>query len=216
MDASLAQGCADLIDAGLVPVGTDPARFTDLVVSHARGLDGVEQFSGLRTLSLIGCDIPDYGPLRQLDRLEVLVVEFANLADLAWATGLPLTVVVLRGTHVTDAAPLCAIDSLQSVELRGTPLRPGSRADLAATLGGRSALTLDDEEAWLLCCDIHRAGVPAAVYRSARGLRAAWTGLAMTAVPEADHPVVTPAEVAASLVAGRGLRDIIPSVSARP
>ncbi|MCU1431514.1 MAG: hypothetical protein JWP95_619 [Actinotalea sp.] len=195
MDPALETARDEVVAAGLVPADVGVGELTDLVVLHARGLDGLESMRALRTLSLIGCDLDDWDRLADLAAMTLLAVEHSTVADLRWAAGPPLAVLVLRCNRVVDATPLDGIGTLTSVDLRGNPLTPQSYAWARTELATQVALTLDDEEAWELCRALHDAGSPAVVYRDARGLRLAWTGLSRSDAPEAGHPVVDAVDV---------------------
>ncbi|MDT7844920.1 hypothetical protein [Streptomyces justiciae] len=192
MDEALRSAIAELTAIGELDAGAEPGDVVDLVVRHARGLAGIEEFTSLRTLSLIGCELDDWSLLATLHGLEVIAVEYSDLAELVWARELPLTVVSLRCNRITDPGPLAGHASLQTADLRGNPLSPSAYAWASAA----SAVRVDDEETWRLCAGLRAAGVPVVVYRDDRGLlRAAWTGLTGPRAPEAGHPVVTAEQV---------------------
>lgn len=191
MDEALRSAIADMTAIGELPAGAGPGEVVDLVVRHARGLAGLEEFTALRTLSLIGCDPDDWSGLSTLRKLEVIVVEYSTLSDLTWVDGLPLTVVSLRCNRITDPGPLAGIASMQTADLRGNPLNTSAYGWASAA----PTVRVDDEETWQLCTGLQAAGMPAVIYRDDRGLRAAWTGLTRSSAPEAGHPVVTAEQV---------------------
>jgi len=211
MDVALERAVAELVAIGALAPDTPTEQVTDLVVTHARGLEGIEEFPALQTLSLTGADLDDWSRLAALERLSVLAVEYSTLADVGWLRELGLAVVVLRCNRLVDVEPLGELAALQSVDLRGNPLSSDSFAWARDVLTRRANVLLDDQEAWRLCRQAWQARVPAVVYRDDRGLRAAWTGLSETDAPEAEHPVVSAAAVRAALSGPEGLRALIPT-----
>ena len=59
MTSDVDRALAELVEAGAVPANSPPGEVVDLIVSHARSLDGIEQLERLETLSLIACDVGD-------------------------------------------------------------------------------------------------------------------------------------------------------------
>ncbi|MBO3741801.1 hypothetical protein [Actinoplanes flavus] len=197
---------AELVAIGMLDAGTPPGEVRDLVVSHARSLDGLAAYTGLKTLSLIGCAAGDYRPLSGLTALRVLTVENSDLADVTWAYGMGLRVVVLRRDRLRDPRPILGLPELQSLDLTGNPLDAEALAAAAALRPGR-LVTLDDEETAALNRALAGTGVVA--YRTGGELWACATGLALTEHPEAGHTPTTAEELRAVAAGTLAPRDLL-------
>lgn len=207
MTTDVQRALADLVDAGMVDPGTRPAEVVDLVVSHARSLEGLDGLTALETLSLIGCDVGDYSVLASLDHLRVLAVENCDLDDVTWAEGLQLQVVVLRRNRIRDARAVVGLSGLQVVDLSGNPLDTSTR-EAARSVAG-ALVTLDDDELTDVNVVLADADVPLVGYRHGDEVWACATGLGLTGHPEAGH-VVTSIEDLAEVARGeRSPRDLL-------
>ncbi|GAA0451819.1 hypothetical protein Aca07nite_56480 [Actinoplanes capillaceus] len=197
---------AELVAIGMLDAGTPPGEVRDLVVSHARSLDGLEAYTGLETLSLIGCAAGDYRPLSGLGGLRALTVENSDLADVTWADGMGLRVVVLRRDRLRDARAVLTLPELQSLDLTGNPLGADALTAAAALRPGR-LVTLDDEETAALNRALAGTGVVA--YRTGGELWACATGLDLTEHPEAGHARTTAGELRAVARGTLAPRDLL-------
>ncbi|WP_256794403.1 protein phosphatase 1 regulatory subunit 42 [Terrabacter sp. Ter38] len=202
MTTDVDRALAELVEAGAVAAGTTPGEVVDLIVSHARSLDGLERFTGLETLSLIACDVGDYSVLSLLSGLHVLAVENSDLADVSPVAGLPLQVLSLRRNRIRDASAIIALDGLQVLDLTGNPLDPPSRSAAGALEG--VLVTLDDPALADVNVDLADAGVPLVGYRVGDEVWGCSTGLGLTAHPEAGHVVTSLEDLEA---VARGDRD---------
>ncbi|GGN36012.1 hypothetical protein FHR83_006287 [Actinoplanes campanulatus] len=198
---------AELVTIGMLDAGTPTGEVRDLVVSHARSLDGLEAYAGLETLSLIGCAAGDYRPLSGLAALRVLTVENSDLADVNWASGMGLRVVVLRRDRLRDARAMLDLPELQSLDLTGNPLDAEALAAAAALGGPGRLVTLDDEETAALNRALAGTGVVA--YRTGGELWACATGLDLTEHPEAGHARTTAGELRAVAAGTLAPRDLL-------
>lgn len=195
MTTDVQRALADLVDAGMVDPGTPPAEVVDLVVSHARSLEGLDGLTSLETLSLIGCDVSDYAVLASLPNLRVLAVENCDLAEVSWIEGRQLQVVALRRNRIRDAQAVLGLSGLQVVDLSGNPLDPSTR-DAARSLAG-ALVTLDDDELTDVNVMLADAGVPLVGYRVGDTVWSCATGLTLTSHPEAGHVVTSVEDLAA-------------------
>lgn len=173
------------------------AGLSHLQVRHARSLAGIEALSGLRVLTLIGCDVGSYGVLRTLKELRTVRIDHSDLADLTVFGLSSLLGIRILGCRVTDLGPLRSHRGLQSADVRGNPLEEGP----AGTVPG-VAVVRDDPSVRAVNRDLAAAGVPAALYRDAGEALLAPVGLAWSAVPEVGHAVVQPEEVRRALRRG--------------
>ena len=189
----------ELVEAGAVAPGTAPGEVVDLIVSHARSLDGLERFERLETLSILSSEVGDYAALGSLGRLRVLAVENSDLADVSPLASLPLQVVALRRNRIRDASAAIALPGLQVLDLTGNPLEPASKAAAEALTG--ALVTADDSALAEANAALADAGVPVVGYRVGDDLRACSTGLALTPHPEAGH-VATSLDDLASVARG--------------
>jgi hypothetical protein len=176
----------EAVAAGMLEPETPPPEVPDLVVSHARSLDGIEAFSSLETLSLIGCQLGDYSALSQIAGLRVLVIENSDLFDAAWAGGLGLQVAILRRCRLRDVQPVARMPAIQYLDLTGNPLNEATRAVAERTSPGR-VLMLDDVATARLNVDLADAHTGIVAYRVDDQLWACATGLELTSTPEAGH-----------------------------
>lgn len=190
----------ELVEAGAVAPGTAPGDVVDLIVSHARSLDGLERFDHLETLSLIACDVGDYAALASLGHLHVLAVENSDLTDVSCLAKLPLQVVSLRRNRIREALPVIGLVGVQVLDLTGNPLDERSRTAVTDLVG--PLVTLDDGALAAANVDLADAGVPIVGYRVGDAVWACSTGLGLTGQPEAGH-VVTSVEELAEVARGR-------------
>ena len=207
MTTDVERALADLVDAGAVAAGTQPGDVVDLVVSHARSLDGLDRFTRLETLSLLSCEVGDYTPVASLPALRVLAVENSDVVDLAWAQGVGLYVAVLRRNRIRDATAVVGLRGLQVLDLSGNPLDPTSRA-AARSLAG-PLVTLDDDDLAVVNVMLADAGVPLVGYRVGGEVWACATGLDLTDHPEALHVETSVAALSAVARGERGPADLL-------
>jgi hypothetical protein len=207
MTTDVQRALADLVDAGAVAPGTQPSAVVDLVVSHARSLEGLDRFTRLETLSLLSCEVGDYTPVASLRALRVLAVENSDLVDVAWAEELDLYVAVLRRNRIRDAMALVGLTSLQVLDVSGNPLDPRSRA-VARSLAG-PLVTLDDDGLADVNVMLADAGVPLVGYRVGDVLWSCATGLSLTSHPEAGHVVTSVDDLAAVAQGERSPADLL-------
>ena len=207
MTTDVDRALAELVEAGAVPADTRPGEVVDLIVSHARSLDGLEQFDRLETLSLVACDVGDYSALASLTGLRVLAVENSDLVDVSSLAGLALQVVALRRNRIRDATAVIGGAEVQVLDLTGNPLDEQSRAT-AAQLEG-VLVTLDDPALASVNVELADAGVPVVGYRVGDAVWACSTGLGLTPHPEAGHVVTSLEDLAAVARGERGARDLL-------
>ena len=207
MTTDVDRALADLVDAGAVAPGTQPGDVVDLVVSHARSLDGLDGFTRLETLSLLSCEVGDYAPVASLPALRVLAVENSDVVDLAWIEKLELYVAVLRRNRIRDATAVIGLAGLQVLDVSGNPLDPRSRAAARALAG--PVVTLDDDELTDVNVMLADAGVPLVGYRVGDAVWSCATGLTLTSHPEAGHVVTSVGDLAAVARGERSPADLL-------
>jgi hypothetical protein len=195
MTSDVGRAVADLVAAGLLAADTPAGEVRDLIISHARSLDGIEVCKGLETLSLIGCSTGDYSLLSHLSGLRVIAIENCDLADVAWAAALELRVAVVRRNRLRDATALLGLSTVQSLDLTGNPLDEETRRAAESLPSGR-LLMLDDAETARVNVLLAEAATGLVAYRDGGRLWVCATGLDLTGTPEAGHMVTTLAELA--------------------
>ena len=207
MTTDVHRALADLVDAGAVDAGTRPAEVPDLVVTHARSLDGIEDFTSLETLSLLSCAVGDYAALAELPTLRVLAVETSDLAEVGWARGLGLQVAVLRRNRIRDATAVVGLPGLQVLDLSGNPLDRSTRAAARSRRG--PLVTVDDDELADVNVALSDAGLPVVGYRLGDAVWACANGLDLTDHPEAGHVETSIADLLAVARGERSARDLL-------
>ena len=104
-------------------------------VGRVRSLEGLQFAVNLRDLSLAGDNVSDFGPLADLEGLEVLNLSFNELADLSGLENLTnLTLLDLENNNITDISALVANSGLgdgDRVILFGNPLSARAFEDIA-------------------------------------------------------------------------------------
>ncbi|QDG66684.1 DUF3426 domain-containing protein [Pseudarthrobacter sp. NIBRBAC000502772] len=194
MTTDVERSIADLVAAGLIEPGTPPGSVADLVISHARSLEGIERLTGLKTLSLIGCSVGDYSSLARLRALRVLAVENSDLADADWAAGLELQIAVVRRNRLHSALPLVSLPTLQVLDLSGNPLDRETRYAAASGIN-RRLVTFDDADTAEINMSLADAGIGIVGYQVGADLWACATGLELTPQPEAGHVLTSHEEL---------------------
>lgn len=207
MTTDVQRALADLVDVGAVAPGTEPGDVIDLVVSHARSLDGLEEFTRLRTLSLLSCEVGDYAPVASLRDLRVLAIENSDLVDLTWAESLGLYVAVLRNNRIRNAMPVIRLADLQVIDLSGNPLDPDSRS--AARALTCPFVTLDADDLADVNVKLADAGLTLVGYRVGDTVWACATGLTLTGHPEAGHIVTSIDQLAATARGEQRVADLL-------
>jgi Leucine-rich repeat (LRR) protein len=207
MTTDVQRALADLVDAGAVAPGTQPSEVADLVVSHARSLEGLERFARLETLSLLSCEVGDYTAVASLPALRVLAVENSDLVDLAWAEDLELHVAVLRRNRIRDATVVVGLTGLQVLDVSGNPLDPRSRSAPRSLAG--PLVTLDDDDLTDVNVMLADAGVPLVGYRAGDTVQVCATGLTLTSHPEAGHVATSIDDLAAVARGERSPADLL-------
>jgi hypothetical protein len=190
MTTDVDRAIAELVAIGEIEDSAPRDTVQDLVVSHARSLDGLDECTGLRTLSLIGCAVGDYAPVSRLANLRVLVIENCDLTEAAWAPGLALRVAVVRRNRLRHGIPLLELDGIQSVDLTGNPLDQATRSRVAEDATDR-LLKVDDDETAEANRELADADTGIVAYRREGALWACATGLGLTVWPEAGHVETT-------------------------
>jgi hypothetical protein len=190
MTTDVERAIAELVAIGILEQDFPKSSIEDLAIFHARSLGGLEECTGLATLSLTGCAVGEYDVVSRLPALRVLVIENADLTDVAWATGLPLQTAFVRRSRLRDAMPLLDLTDLQSIDLTGNPLDEQSRA--AATADDTDRLCyIDDAETARVNVRLADKATGIVAYRRDGALRACATGLDITDWPEAGHVETT-------------------------
>lgn len=197
MTTDVERAIAELVAIGVVEHGAPLAALRDLVVSHARSLDGLDRCTGLETLSLIGCAVGDYEIVSRLAHLRVLVVENSDLTELPWVTRLELQVAVVRRNRVRDGAPLLGLPTIQSIDLTGNPLDAQTRSLATAEAGRDRLVRVDDDDTADLNTRLADVDSGVVTYRREGSLWACATGLDLTQWPEAGHVQTTHAQLEA-------------------
>jgi hypothetical protein len=207
MTTDVQRALDELVAIGAFTSGTAASEVRDFSMVHARSLAGLEAFSSLATLSLTGCEIDDYSLLGSLNSLGVLIIENSNLSDVSWAAALELRVATLRQCRLRDAVVVSGSPHVQMLDLTGNPLNAATRA--AAETARHVVLALDDLETNRLNVELADRETGIVVYRDDGELLACATGLDLTDMPEAGHPVVTEAQVRAVLDGSLSPRELL-------
>ncbi|MGW0993285.1 hypothetical protein ACWD5V_08220 [Streptomyces sp. NPDC002523] len=171
-----------------------------LHVAHARNMAGLELCPNLRSLILVGCDVPSVRLIPQLPRLMSLAIEDSSLTDLHGVEDSSVHALELRRNLLEDLSPVGRMPSLESLDVSGNPLNDEAVGETLPELRARGIrVTSSDEVETALTRRMHESGLPYAYYRSTMGHQLSRPGLALTERPEADHPFVGPAELEALL-----------------
>ena len=191
LDSAVVEALQHAVGQTLPARDSDWARITELHVTHARTLFGVERCRRLTMLILSGCGPIDLGPLSGLTELECLVVRDSGLGSLDGIGDPPLIQLDLSRNLVTDLAPLLRMTRLQNVNTDGNPLSAESYEEVVPALRARGIrVTCSAPRDWQLTLRMRDAGLPYCCYRKAGGLRLNSPGLTHTDLPEFGHPVV--------------------------
>lgn len=136
---------ADLIAIGEIAPGADPGRIEDLVVAHARDLDGLETLKSLRTLSLVGCSAGDYRAVGRLPALTLLAIENSDLTSLEGVLPPGIQVVFARSCRLASIATAALPAGLQALDLSGNPIDDETAAALEEVASRGVAVTRDGD-----------------------------------------------------------------------
>ena len=183
---------------------------TQLEVSHARDLEGIDRLPGLRILQLTGCELPNANDLGRCSELVLLQVVATRLRGTTPLSALgQLQEITLRCTDVADLTPLLGLDALLAVEATGCPLDEVSYREVSEQLRGRFVdVVLSDEEDWKLTLALWDAGMPAGYYDNKGTRRLCALGLRITDTPESGQPALTPDQLREHLEAGTSLEEL--------
>lgn len=180
----IVRSMADLVAIGELTPGAQVAGITDLVITRARNLNGLEGFESLTTLSIISADAPTYASLAALRSLRVLVIEHSTLGDVATLPMASLRVLRLRHNRVSSLVGLDSATQIQVLDVAGNPLDAASR-DLVDKLGANGVLcTRDDDAVAELNVTMLAAGSPYVCSGTEAACVLTLTGLAITSTPE--------------------------------
>ncbi len=202
LSEDLESAIADLVAIGEAEAGADPRTLEDLVVMHARDLTGLDTLSSLRTLSLIGSSVGDYGLIGRLPSLTMLAIENSDVTSLAGVLPDGIHVAIVRGCRVSSVGDLEGLAGLQVLDVSGNPLAAAAAAavdgvaarGVAAPRDGARILSrnarLDRNAAGFVC-----AGTDEACTLTI-------SGLDITPSPERVRVATTADQVEAALSAG--------------
>jgi hypothetical protein len=151
------------------PTISDVAAFSGaLVVKGAAQVSGIEKFTSLRGLEIIGGDIHDLGPLVNLRSLRALKIVCAKLRDLSPLAALTeLEDLEINFTFVEDLSPIEGLRNLGWLKLFGNPLDAKSfhevierkRTTELARWGRPCIVEASGEDEWKLCRKLFETGV---------------------------------------------------------
>lgn len=180
------------------------AAVTVLNVEHARDISAIAACRNINLLILIGCEVPDLDPLRDLAALESVQMEMSTLRDVTALAGAPSLIgLSLAKNMLVDLSPLLDCPKLVRLDVTGNPLSDVSYRDVLEELRRRRCLiTASDEREWRLTRRLHEEGYPASFYRGLHGPMLCALGLSVTPLPEYGHVPMEPDELQRRLDAG--------------
>lgn len=163
----------------------------------ATDVGDVAQLTGLRVLRLIGYGGRDLKPLAGLP-ITILEVKVSAVSDLMVVAELPrLRRLCARNNAITEIDVLTAGERhFLELDLTGNPLSDHAYHDVVPVLRERLPhLLVSDERAWRLTRRLYEAGLPFDYYRDDEGHWLCRPGLEHTAYPDADHLKIEPDEL---------------------
>lgn len=196
LDPAIAEALEQAVGHALPVRDEEWGQITDLHITHARDLAGIEECRDLTMLILRGCDPVHLDQVAGLAKLEGLIVQDSGLVSLDGLGDPPLILLDVSRNLLTDLTPLLALTDLLNINTVGNPLTAKSYEQVIPALRERGALvTSSAPREWRLTVRMQAAGLPYCCYREAGELRLNSPGLGHTDLPEFGHPVVTEEEL---------------------
>ncbi|KRB37858.1 hypothetical protein [Microbacterium sp. Root180] len=202
LSEDLERAIAEMVAIGEVAPDADPAALEDLVVMHARDLEGLETLTSLRTLSLIGCSAGDYRRVGRLPSLRLLAIEHSDLVSLDGVLPVGVQVVVVRNCRLSSVAPADVPTGLQVIDVSGNPLDDAAAAVVDDGVLRGAVVTRDDDRVLALNARLARADGAFVCAGAADACILTVSGLDITPHPERVHVSTTTAEVDIALSTG--------------
>ena len=154
-----------------------------LYLQGATSLDGIEQFSNVERVQLLGCEVGSLQPLASLPKLKGLQVLCTPASDLRpLVTSKTLLDLELNFTFVEDIAPLLEIPQLHWLKLYGNPLSDRSFHELLPELRRRAIPNWGKPPLVEASTDVE--------WQLARKIWDAGTGRCYGYIPRSDRPTL--------------------------
>ncbi|MFC8535553.1 hypothetical protein ACFUJY_16565 [Streptomyces sp. NPDC057249] len=174
----------------------DSDAITELHVTHAKSLAGLEKFPDLEILILAGCDPVVLDALPALEKLLSLRIHDSGLRRLEGIANFPsLRLLATPRNLIQDLSPLLECD-LADLEIDGNPLTRNSYDVAIPELTRRGCnVSRSQEREWRASLRCREEGIPLGCYRSGDDYYLFSPGLEVTESPDTDHPKVEIEEV---------------------
>ncbi|MEU6549141.1 hypothetical protein ABZ915_02495 [Streptomyces sp. NPDC046915] len=179
----------------------DLAAVEGLAVLGATDISDLARLTGLRVVRLIAYGGRDLTPLAGLP-VTVLEVKVSAVSDLAVVGELPkLRRLRARNNAITEIDVLASDERpFRELDLTGNPLSDHAYHEVLPVLRERQPqLRVSGEREWRLTRRLHASGLPFDYYHDDEGYWLCRPGLEHTAYPDADHLEIEPDELEAAL-----------------
>lgn len=180
---------------------------SQLIIHNSHDISVLAKCTQLVSLTLVGCEIGDLEPLKDLSKLITLEVKFSSLRNIESLRGMgQILILNLSCNRIEDITPLLELSQLSMLSLVGNPLSPRSYYEVLPRipmglpepfLPGEKEFSAEEE--WQLTLELQRRGMPACYYRRDDQYYLCIPGLSYTSQPETGHARVSPEQLRAEL-----------------
>jgi hypothetical protein len=182
-------------------------RISQLIIHNARNISVLANCTQLVSLVLVGCEIDDLEPIKDLRRLTTLEVKYSSLHDIEALRDLEqIMILFLPCNRIETITALLGLSQLSMLSLVGNPLSPHSYYEVLPRIPmalpepffpGEKEFSAEEE--WQLTLELQQRGMPACYYRRDGQYYLCIPGLSITSQPETGHARLNPGQLRAEL-----------------